>query len=83
MEYALYAVTLAAALMCPWWVTLPLLVLTLGLPNGGPVAVAGAIILDSLHGSNVASLYGVSLLYTIIFGALAFLAISVRRYVID
>ncbi len=83
MEYALYAVTLAAALMCPWWVSLPLMVLTLGLPNGGPVAVFAALIMDSLYGSNVATLYGVSFIYTLVFGALAFCTIFLRRYVID
>lgn len=83
MRSALYVATLGAALLCPWWISIPLIIVSLGSAGGGPVAVGAGLIMDSVYGTQVASLGNVSFVYTSMCASLAYLAIVLRWYMID
>lgn len=83
MQYALYLILFASAVTLPWWFTVPLMVLVLSFSYGAPVVVAVALLMDALYGTNIDSLYGMSFLYTFVFGVAACVSIIMRRRMMD
>lgn len=83
MQYALYLVLVASALTLPWWVTVPLMVLALSFEHGAPFVIGTALLMDSLYGTNIDSLYGLSFLYTLLFAIAATVSILMRRSMMD
>ncbi len=83
MQYGFYVILLASALTLPWWVTVPLMVLGLTFANGAPFVVGVALLMDALYGTTIDALYGLSFLYTAIFGSAACIALYMRRRMMD
>jgi hypothetical protein len=83
MQYGVYFICLVSALTAPWWITLPLIVYALSFEYSAPFVVGIGVVMDSLYGTGIPALYGLSALYTSLFLTLSLLTLFLRRRVLD
>lgn len=67
----------------PWWFFVGFGVLLLSYTRDYVVVLVGALILDTLHGASISSLFELSYLYTSLFVLLIFLAIILRKQLLS
>lgn len=67
MKYVLFVLYLVSALIMPWWFVVPFGIVVATLSWGIPVALLGAILMDTFFGAPVATLYDFQYVYTAIF----------------
>lgn len=73
----------ASILFLPWYVPVMLGVLLIAFYQAYLFAIIGGIVLDSMFGTSIISLYSVSFLYTILFATLSILSALLRRYMME
>lgn len=83
MKYALSAAFILSAAFMPWWLVVVLAVVLLAEWQSFVIVVAGGMLRDLLFGAPQPALFGFSMLYTLIFGALALLAWYLHRHMLE